>query len=110
VEATAAALARGDVAAVVAGLTEFDELLLGQICNAMIGDLLQRLQAHLKRLGPAGTDPERLRSAINEHREILGAILTGDGQAAQDLHRLHLRRVLDGRLRASALSHSRAHS
>jgi GntR family transcriptional regulator, rspAB operon transcriptional repressor len=101
VAAGAAALARGDLGAVTASLAEFDELLLAQVCNAMIADLLRRLQAHLRRLGPAGDAPDRLRWAVADHQAIAAAILRGDGPAAQDLHRLHLQHLLDERLRTA---------
>jgi len=101
VTASEAALAAGDLEAVVATLSEFDELLLGQVRNAMIADLLKRLQAHLRRLGPAGSGQERLRSAIADHRGVADAIRAGDGPGAQDLHRIHLKNVLADRLQTA---------
>ena len=98
VESSASALARGDLRTADARLSEFDDLLLGQIRNGMITDVIRRLQAHLKRIGQGVRSAERLGTAVAEHRAIVGAITAGDPQQAQELHRRHLGHLLEFRL------------
>jgi DNA-binding GntR family transcriptional regulator len=106
VASSAAALKHGDQKAVSERLDEFDELLLGQLRNGMLTDLLDRLQAHLKRIGTAGADPDRLEASVEAHREILRAITAQDAASAQHLVRRHLQRVLDDQLQAIETSAS----
>jgi DNA-binding GntR family transcriptional regulator len=100
VETSASALEHGDLRAVAEHLEEFDELLLGQLSNAMLIDLVGRLQAHLKRIGQVGASPERFAAAITRHRAILKAIIARDAALAQNLMRQHLQHVLNDQLQA----------
>ena len=98
VESSAAALERGDLKAVAERLDEFDELLLGQLRNGMIVDLLDRLQAHLKRIGSVGAGADRFSASVDQHRAILKAIIAHDATSAQHLLRQHLQHVLNDQL------------
>jgi GntR family transcriptional regulator, rspAB operon transcriptional repressor len=100
VDSSASALASGDLHAVAERLAEFGELLLSQMQNGMITELLGRLQAHLKRIGPADQSEVHFGSVVDEHRAILAAIAARDADRAQDLLRRHLRRLLDDQLQA----------
>jgi DNA-binding GntR family transcriptional regulator len=100
VDASSAALERGDLRGVAKGLDEFDALLLGQLKNGMVVDLVRRLQAHLKRIGQVALTQEHCGSAVRDHRAILGAITLRDADEAQHLLREHLEHLLDGQLQA----------
>lgn len=100
VDSSGSALERGDLKAVAERLDEFDELLLGQLRNAMIVDLVDRLQAHLKRIGPVGASAERFAVSIDQHRAILKAIAAHDAASAAHLMRQHLQHVLTDQLHA----------
>jgi DNA-binding GntR family transcriptional regulator len=101
VDSSTSALERGDLKALADRLGEFDELLLGQLRNGIITDLLERLQAHLRRIGRVGISAERLGSSVDEHRAILRAIAARDVEAAQNLLRRHLRHRLADQLQAA---------
>lgn len=101
VDSSATALARGDFPAVAERLDEFGEVLLAQLQNGMVTDLLNRLRAHLKRIGPAQQSEHHFGSLIDEHRAILGAITARDADQAQDLLRQHLKHLLDDQLQAT---------
>ena len=102
VDSSTSALERGDLKALADRLGEFDELLLGQLRNGIITDLLDRLQAHLKRIGRVAMSLERLGACVDEHRAILRAIAARDVEAAQNLLRRHLRHRLADQLAATA--------
>jgi GntR family transcriptional regulator, rspAB operon transcriptional repressor len=101
VDSSAAALQRGDLKAVAERLDEFDDLLLSQLRNGMLSDLRERLQAHLRRIGPV-VGADRFSSVVDEHRAVLGAITANDPDRAQELLRQHLRHRLDDQLQAVA--------
>ena len=101
VDSSTSALARGDFRAVAERLDEFGELLLAQLQNGMVTDLLNRLRAHLKRIGPANRSAHRFGSAVDEQRAILGAITARDAGQAQDLLRRHLKHLLDDQLQVA---------
>jgi GntR family transcriptional regulator, rspAB operon transcriptional repressor len=95
VEASEEALARGDLDELAQRLDEFDELLLGQLRNDMIHDLIERLQAHLKRIGRVGASEQRYGASVRQHRAILKAIAAHNAVSAQRLMRKHLTDVLE---------------
>jgi DNA-binding GntR family transcriptional regulator len=101
VDSSASALERGDLGAVAERLDEFDELLFSQLQNRMVTDLLERLQAHLKRIGQPGQSEQHFGSAVDEQRAILKAITARDASGAQDLLRRHLQHLLDDQLQAT---------
>ena len=49
------------------------------------------------------TVPERLEKSVMEHREILNAILAGDGETADNLTRRHIEAALDNLLTAAKI-------
>jgi DNA-binding GntR family transcriptional regulator len=104
VDSSASALERGDLAAVAERLDEFDELLFSQLQNRMVTDLLERLQAHLKRIGQPDQSKQHFGSAVDEQRAILQAITARDANGAQDLLRRHLQHLLDDQLQAADTS------
>jgi DNA-binding GntR family transcriptional regulator len=100
VASSAAALECGDLKAVAEGLDAFDGLLLAQLRNAMLIDLIDRLQAHLKRIGQVGASSERFATSIDQQRAILKAITAHDAGSAQRLMRQHLQHLLNDQLHA----------
>jgi DNA-binding GntR family transcriptional regulator len=101
VDSSATALESGDLRAATESLDEFGTLLLSQLRNGVITELLERLQAHLRRIGHVQQSEDYLSSVIDQHRAILGAISARDAGRAQDLLRLHLQHLLDDRIRAA---------
>jgi DNA-binding GntR family transcriptional regulator len=101
VDSSSSALARGDLRAVAERLDEFGELLLGQLKNGMVTDLLTRLRAHLKRIGPKDHSEHHFGSVVDEHRAITDAIAARDPDEAQNLVRRHLKHLLDDQLQAT---------
>jgi DNA-binding GntR family transcriptional regulator len=93
VAASAAALDRGDLKVVAGYLDEFDRLLFGLLRNDMIADLVERLQAHLKRIALIDVAPDRLDALVEDHRAILSAITAHDPASAELLMRRHLVRT-----------------
>ena len=102
VNSSASALERGDLRAVAERLDEFGALLLSQMQNGMVTDLLERLQAHLKRIARGDLGKEHFGSVLAEHREILGAIIARDAEGAQTLLRRHLQHLLNTQLQATS--------
>ncbi len=82
-------------------LDEFGQLLLSQLQNGMVTEVLDRLQAHLKRIGPGDQSEVHYGSVLDEHRAILGAITARDADGAQVLLRNHLQHLLNDQLQAS---------
>jgi DNA-binding GntR family transcriptional regulator len=101
VDASISALESGDLDTVAQRLTEFDELLLSQLHNGIITDLLDRLQAHLKRIGRASISTDRSETAVDEHRAILRAIIDRKAEEAQNLLRQRLRHLLADQLQTA---------
>jgi DNA-binding GntR family transcriptional regulator len=101
VDSSASALERGDLSTVAERQDEFGELLLSQLHNGMVTDLLNRLQAHLKRIGQADLSEGHFGSVVDEHRAILRAITARDADEAQNLLRRHLQHLLDDQLQAA---------
>ncbi len=101
VDSSASALEREDLQAVADHLDEFGALLLGQLQNEMIADLLERLQAHLKRIGRVDLSKDHYAALVDEQRAILNAILAREAGRAQDLLRRHLHQLLDDHLEAT---------
>ncbi|HST84322.1 MAG TPA: GntR family transcriptional regulator [Kineosporiaceae bacterium] len=101
VDSSASALESGDLRATAESLDEFGTLLLSQLQNRVITELLERLQAHLKRIGHVQQSEDYLGSVVEEHRAIVGAITAQDAGRAQDLLRRHLQHLLDDRIHAA---------
>ena len=71
---------------------EWHQLLVDGSGSVLIGELLQRLNVPIHRLlFDSFYDAERLRTANEDHRRILKAILDRDGPAAEEAMRAHVR-------------------
>ncbi len=89
----------GDIDRLCELLTEFDEVLFAQVTNSRIAALIDKLQAHLSRIGRSTTDiPGRIGNSVAEHDKILEAIITGDADLAERCMRDHIRSVRDAQL------------
>lgn len=67
--------------------------------NSTLCDLLQRLEAHIRRYPePTVSQPGRWSRAIEEHRAILAAIRNRDEDQARELSSSHMRAARDLRL------------
>lgn len=91
---TEAALARNDLRRAASRLDEFDDILFALLDNQMLGEVRERLTAHLRRIGRFDTSVERFRISVSEHREVLDAIRTKRPSTADRLLRQHLQRLL----------------
>ncbi len=70
---------------------EWHQLLVDGSGSKLIGELLQRLNVPIHRLlFDSFYDAERLRTANNDHRRILKAILHRDARAAEEAMRAHV--------------------
>jgi DNA-binding GntR family transcriptional regulator len=70
---------------------EWHELLVEGSGNAIIGELLQRLSVPIHRLlFESFYDADRLRTANDDHRRILQAVLLRDADAAEAAMRAHV--------------------
>ena len=64
--------------------------------HSMICRILSELHRNITRYRKISLGvPGRLESSVEEHREILGAILSGDGKLADDLTSRHIERALE---------------
>lgn len=67
--------------------------------NATLFDLLERLEAHIRRYPePTVSQPGRWGRAVDEHRAILTAIKDGEADHAHELSSSHMRAARDLRL------------
>jgi DNA-binding GntR family transcriptional regulator len=63
--------------------------------NARLGRSLAEIWSQVRRARlVASANPQRLHETVDEHRQILQAILSGDEQGAEEATRAHLRRSL----------------
>lgn len=70
---------------------EWHQLLVDGSGNSIINELLQRLNVPIHRLlFDSFYDAERLRTANDDHRRILGAILANDAPGAESAMRAHV--------------------
>lgn len=90
-----------DAAALTALLDEFDAIIYRQPDNARIQALIENLLAHLRRIGKLTQGiPGRIEASVEEHAEVVGAIVAGDADTAERSIRAHIRSVMDDQLRA----------
>ena len=87
-----------DLPALMALLDEYDEILFSQLKNDMLSEILDRLSAHLRRIGRVGVTPDRIRMSLADHRAILKAILGHNSHAAQRQLRRHIDRLRDDQI------------
>jgi DNA-binding GntR family transcriptional regulator len=95
---TEAALARKDLRRTALLLDEFDDLLFAQLDNQMLHELLERLGAHLRRIGRLGANAQRFATSVAEHHDVLDAIEGRRPASAERLLRQHLQRLLEEQL------------
>lgn len=98
VDTSEAALGRGDLPAAARALDAFDAVLFAQLSNGLLHDIVDRISAHVQRVGRVGASPERFRGSIEEHRQILAAVRAGDAPLAEQRLRSHLRSVVADQL------------
>lgn len=92
---------QADLDRLAALLTEFDDVLFGQVTNRRIQALIGNLQAHLARIGKLSAGiPGRVGDSIAEHEKIVEAIFAGDALLAEQYMREHIRSVRDAQLAA----------
>ncbi|WP_062200736.1 GntR family transcriptional regulator [Demequina salsinemoris] len=98
VEATRTALDAGDLAAAGIGLDEFDDIMFSALDNHMLGELVDRLSLHLRRLGKIGAGQRRFEDSLAQHSAIVEAIASGRADAAIEVLDSHLASVLDAQI------------
>ncbi len=86
-------LGAGDVPGFVEADRAFHHAIVGAAGNAILTRLHDSLRDRQRRMTSAGVrrDPDVTRRFLAEHRAVLDALAAGDGDAAQDLLREHLR-------------------
>jgi DNA-binding GntR family transcriptional regulator len=95
-QAGEAALAEGDVKALVRHFEEFDVLIRAEAGGPRVASLLSNLADHIRRIGNLTVGiPGRLETSVEQHLGIAKAIEVGDGRQAEELVRAHVRSVLD---------------
>ncbi len=92
---TRAALDSGDLKSAADYLDAFDDILIGQLNNRSLAEVVDRLSAHLKRIGAIGGGIERYHESLAQHRAIVSAIAAGDSVRAQDVMRAHIASIRD---------------
>lgn len=91
VEAGRAATARDDAAAVTAANAQFHLLIAEASGNPWLLDILTGLQGHISLLRHTSiTKTNRSQSIVSEHDQILAALVSRDGAAAEAAVRHHL--------------------
>jgi DNA-binding GntR family transcriptional regulator len=82
----------------------FHETLWLAARNRYLADELRHLRSLIERLQDTTLrDPERIEQAIQEHREIVGALESRDADAAEQLARKHFRNAMARRLGTTAV-------
>ncbi len=99
VSASQDAFEAGDLGTVVECFDAFDDMLFTQMANRRLRSLLENLQLHLRRIGKLSTEiPGRLESSIEQHREVVEALVASDPDAAEKLMRTHIESVLEDQI------------
>ena len=76
--------------------TQFHSIIYKASGNRMLCKTLSELHRNITRYRKISLGvPGRLESSVAEHREILGAILSGDGKLADELTSRHVERALE---------------
>lgn len=88
-------MAKGDTERLKELDSTFHNIIYGASGNRMLTKILSELHRNIKTYRKLSlTVPGRLERSISEHREILGAILAGDAEKADELTRLHIERAM----------------
>lgn len=84
--------------------SEFHNIIYKASGNRLLCKTLSELHRNIKVYRKLSlTVPERLEKSVMEHREILNAILAGDGETADTLTRRHIEAALDNLLTAAKI-------
>ncbi|WNM24077.1 GntR family transcriptional regulator [Demequina capsici] len=95
IDATREALESSDLAAAAVGLDEFDDIMFAALDNRMLGELIDRLSLHLRRLGKMGAGQRRFEESLAQHTAIVGALEAGRTDEAIAVLDSHLASVLE---------------
>jgi len=99
-EQIAEATPRGDIHLLSRLNQEFHETIYRAARNTRLGDLLKRLQYSIQRFKHSTlSSPERAQQALQEHRELLAAILARDADGAEAAARRHKENAMRARLK-----------
>jgi DNA-binding GntR family transcriptional regulator len=103
VEKTQRAHEAQSVTEVIAGLRQFDAILLNASKMKRLRGFVNSLQESLMSYRKFNlSDPDRRAQAIREHQEIFGAILSRDADRAEGLVRRHIQAARDSLLKSMA--------
>jgi DNA-binding GntR family transcriptional regulator len=81
--------------------TEFHNIIYRASGNRMLSRILSELHRNIKAYRKLSmTVPGRVEKTAEEHREILNAILAGDGERADTLTRMHVERAMENMVAA----------
>ena len=84
--------------------SEFHNIIYKASGNRLLCKTLSELHRNIKVYRKLSlTVPERLEKSVMEHREILNAILVGDGETADTLTRRHIEAALDNLLTSAKI-------
>ncbi|WP_084124525.1 GntR family transcriptional regulator [Demequina sp. NBRC 110054] len=98
IDATRDALEAGDLSAAATGLDEFDDIMFAVLDNRMLGELVERLSLHLRRLGKMGAGQRRFEDSLAQHVAIVEAIESGRADTAIEVLDAHLDSVLEAQI------------
>ena len=94
-------MAKGDTEKLKELDSEFHSIIYAASGNRMLTRILSELHRNIKAYRKLSLSvPGRLERSIGEHREILGAILSGDGERADVLTRVHVERAMNNMVKA----------
>lgn len=94
-------MAKGDTERLKELDSEFHNIIYTASGNRMLSRILSELHRNIKAYRKLSlTVPGRLEKSISEHREILNAILMGDGKEADYLTRIHVEHAMENMVAA----------
>jgi DNA-binding GntR family transcriptional regulator len=94
----------GELTELAGLLGRFDLIVYDQVRNQRIRALIENLRAHLTRIGNlTEAIPGRVEASVEEHAEIVDAIVRRDADDAERLMRAHIGSVLGDQLAAPAV-------
>lgn len=94
-------MAKGDTDRLKELDSKFHSIIYAASGSRMLTKILSELHRNIKAYRKLSlTVPGRLEKSIGEHREILGAILAGDGERADALTKIHIERAMNNMVKA----------
>lgn len=94
-------MAKGDTDRLKELDSKFHSIIYAASGNRMLTKILSELHRNIRAYRKLSlTVPGRLEKSIGEHREILGAILAGDGERADALTKVHIERAMNNMVKA----------